>query len=166
MKHGPTLSDDGRNQLLNSSTGRSMEGLRQKRPRLVLDPAEYNRLKNRILERDGWTCQCCGSPAAQPPWSVITDVIRIDLLRLFRKCSKTTVIDIRTSFVPTSPVGGVPASPTSAGERANHIYNSRLGLLRSELCRVNTEQSTRAVAGPASLRRQSGRSPRYATPLP
>jgi 5-methylcytosine-specific restriction endonuclease McrA len=42
-------------------TGRSMERLRQKRPRLVLTPAEYNKLKNRILERDGWTCQCCGS---------------------------------------------------------------------------------------------------------
>src|SRR5271170_3547670 len=38
-------------------------------------------------------------------------------------------------------------------------YNSHLGLLRSELCRVNTEQSTRAVARPASLRHQSGLSP-------
>src|SRR5580700_9381887 len=35
-------------------------------------------------------------------------------------------------------------------------YNSHLGLLRSELCRVNTEQSTRAVARPASLRHHSG----------
>src|SRR5690349_1322214 len=35
-------------------------------------------------------------------------------------------------------------------------YNPHLGLLRSELCRVNTEQSTRAVARPASLRHQSG----------
>src|SRR4029077_9069276 len=35
-------------------------------------------------------------------------------------------------------------------------YNSHLGLLRSELCRVNTEQSTRAVERPASLRHQSG----------
>ena len=30
-------------------------------------------------------------------------------------------------------------------------YNSHLGLLRSEHCRVNTEQLTRAVARPASL---------------
>src|SRR5690349_10462508 len=30
-------------------------------------------------------------------------------------------------------------------------YNSHLGLLRSEHCRVNTEQFTRAVARPASL---------------
>src|ERR1700677_2012641 len=35
-------------------------------------------------------------------------------------------------------------------------YNSHLGLLRSEHCRVNTEQSTRAVARPASLRHHSG----------
>src|SRR5215469_2990914 len=35
-------------------------------------------------------------------------------------------------------------------------YNFHLGLLRSELCRVNTEQSTRAVVRPASLRHQSG----------
>ena len=31
-----------------------------------------------------------------------------------------------------------------------------LGLLRSELCRVHTEQSTRAVERPASLRHRSG----------
>src|SRR6202171_3640125 len=35
-------------------------------------------------------------------------------------------------------------------------YNSHLGLLRSELCRVNSAQSTRAIARPASLRHQSG----------
>jgi len=35
-------------------------------------------------------------------------------------------------------------------------YNSHLGLLRSEHCRVNTEQSTRAVARPVSLRHHSG----------
>src|SRR5467141_69342 len=34
-------------------------------------------------------------------------------------------------------------------------YNSHLGLLRSEHCRVNTEQFTRAVARPASLSHQS-----------
>src|SRR5262249_2576940 len=34
-------------------------------------------------------------------------------------------------------------------------YNFHLGLLRSELCRANTAQSTRAVARPASLRHQS-----------
>src|SRR3984957_17458927 len=34
-------------------------------------------------------------------------------------------------------------------------YNSHLGLLRSEHCRVNTEQLTRAVARPASLWHQS-----------
>jgi hypothetical protein len=34
-------------------------------------------------------------------------------------------------------------------------YNSHLGLLRSEHCRVNTEQFTRAVARPTSLWHQS-----------
>ncbi len=38
-----------------------MEGLRQKRPRLVLGVKEYKNLKDRVLERDGWKCQCCGS---------------------------------------------------------------------------------------------------------
>jgi 5-methylcytosine-specific restriction endonuclease McrA len=38
-----------------------MGKLRQKRPRLVLAPAEYNRLRSRVLERDGWNCQGCGS---------------------------------------------------------------------------------------------------------
>jgi 5-methylcytosine-specific restriction endonuclease McrA len=38
-----------------------MERLRQKRPRLVLKPEEYDELGNRVLDRDGWKCQCCGS---------------------------------------------------------------------------------------------------------
>jgi len=38
-----------------------MEGLRQKRPRLALDLDEYNKLKNLVLNRDGWKCQHCGS---------------------------------------------------------------------------------------------------------
>src|SRR5438034_2203353 len=37
-------------------------------------------------------------------------------------------------------------------------YNSHLGLLRSEHCRVNTEQFTRAVARPASLWHQPEKS--------
>jgi 5-methylcytosine-specific restriction endonuclease McrA len=38
-----------------------MQELRQKRPRLKLGPEEYNSLRNRVLERDGWRCQSCGS---------------------------------------------------------------------------------------------------------
>jgi 5-methylcytosine-specific restriction endonuclease McrA len=38
-----------------------MERLRQKRPRLILEPDEYYALKNRVLDRDGWKCQRCGS---------------------------------------------------------------------------------------------------------
>jgi 5-methylcytosine-specific restriction endonuclease McrA len=39
-----------------------MERLRQKRPRFVLKAQEYDEQKKRALERDGWKCQCCGSP--------------------------------------------------------------------------------------------------------
>jgi len=35
--------------------------LRQKQPRLELSPEEYIRLRMRVLERDGWRCQECGS---------------------------------------------------------------------------------------------------------
>jgi 5-methylcytosine-specific restriction endonuclease McrA len=38
-----------------------MERLRQKQPRLKLDPERYQALKNEALERDGWRCQDCGS---------------------------------------------------------------------------------------------------------
>jgi 5-methylcytosine-specific restriction endonuclease McrA len=38
-----------------------VEKLRQKRPRLALSPGEYDRLRIRVLERDRWKCQRCGS---------------------------------------------------------------------------------------------------------
>jgi 5-methylcytosine-specific restriction endonuclease McrA len=38
-----------------------MERLRQKRPRLVLNREDYDDLRKRIFERDGWKCQSCGS---------------------------------------------------------------------------------------------------------
>ena len=38
-----------------------MERLRQKRPRLILERDEYDKLRDRVLNRDGWRCQCCGS---------------------------------------------------------------------------------------------------------
>jgi len=38
-----------------------MEKLRQKHPRLPVTREGYDRLKIRILERDGWRCQVCGS---------------------------------------------------------------------------------------------------------
>jgi 5-methylcytosine-specific restriction endonuclease McrA len=40
-----------------------MSGLRQKRPRLQLDPAAYRELREQVLARDGWRCQFCGSLA-------------------------------------------------------------------------------------------------------
>ena len=38
-----------------------MQKLRQKRPRLKLGAEDYNLLRQRVLERDGWRCQNCGS---------------------------------------------------------------------------------------------------------
>ncbi len=37
-----------------------MTGLFPKRRRLQLDTATYRRLRQRVLERDGWRCQRCG----------------------------------------------------------------------------------------------------------
>jgi hypothetical protein len=37
-----------------------MSKLRQKIPRLKLSLAEYQMLRNQVLKRDGWRCQCCG----------------------------------------------------------------------------------------------------------
>jgi 5-methylcytosine-specific restriction protein A len=33
----------------------------QKKPRLKLGPEDYSALRRRVLERDGWRCQLCGS---------------------------------------------------------------------------------------------------------
>jgi len=38
-----------------------MQRLRQKQPRLKLDPYSYKALRNQVLDRDGWRCQDCGS---------------------------------------------------------------------------------------------------------
>ncbi len=38
-----------------------MNVLRQKQPRLRLDREEYEALRKRVLTRDGWRCQSCGS---------------------------------------------------------------------------------------------------------
>ena len=38
-----------------------MQRLRQKRPRLKLSIEDYRLLRQRVLERDGWRCQNCGS---------------------------------------------------------------------------------------------------------
>ena len=38
-----------------------MVHLRQKRPRLKLSLKEYNLLRKKVLDRDGWRCQVCGS---------------------------------------------------------------------------------------------------------
>ena len=43
------------------SEKRTLQQLRQKRPRLKLRIDEYKLLHRRVLERDGWRCQSCGS---------------------------------------------------------------------------------------------------------
>jgi 5-methylcytosine-specific restriction protein A len=34
-----------------------------KQIRLRLDPVAYERLRQQVLRRDGWRCQCCGTMA-------------------------------------------------------------------------------------------------------
>ena len=38
-----------------------MNQLRQRMPRLKLPSADYEVLRNQVLERDGWRCQFCGT---------------------------------------------------------------------------------------------------------
>jgi 5-methylcytosine-specific restriction endonuclease McrA len=38
-----------------------MSRIRPKQPRLRLDSELYDRLRQRIMKRDGWQCQICGS---------------------------------------------------------------------------------------------------------
>ena len=38
-----------------------MSSIRSKLPRLRLDPASYETLRQQVLHRDGWRCQSCGT---------------------------------------------------------------------------------------------------------
>jgi 5-methylcytosine-specific restriction endonuclease McrA len=38
-----------------------MSSNRPRRPRLRLDAATYERLREQVLRRDGWRCQACGT---------------------------------------------------------------------------------------------------------
>jgi len=38
-----------------------MNGIRPKAPRLRLEPASYENLRQQVLRRDGWRCQFCGA---------------------------------------------------------------------------------------------------------
>jgi len=38
-----------------------MNGIRPKAPRLRLEPASYEDLRQQVLRRDGWRCQFCGA---------------------------------------------------------------------------------------------------------
>ncbi len=38
-----------------------MNRLQPKRPRIQLDPELYKQLCQRVMKRDGWQCQNCGS---------------------------------------------------------------------------------------------------------
>ena len=40
-----------------------MKSIRPKKPRLRLDPAAYEELREQVLRRDGWRCQSCGAMA-------------------------------------------------------------------------------------------------------
>jgi len=75
-----------------------------------------------------------------------------------RRCSILARYCLRASEWPARPLlYCCPASPLLLASMQITSYNFHLGLLRSGLCRVvNTEQSSRAVARPASLRLHSG----------
>jgi hypothetical protein len=38
-----------------------MKAIRQRKPRLRLNPDSYRKLRTDVLERDGWRCQNCGT---------------------------------------------------------------------------------------------------------
>ena len=38
-----------------------MNGSHRKQPRVRLDLISYKQLRHRVLQRDGWKCQVCGS---------------------------------------------------------------------------------------------------------
>lgn len=38
-----------------------MNSIRAKLPRLRQDTISYERLRQEVLRRDGWRCQCCGT---------------------------------------------------------------------------------------------------------
>ncbi len=38
-----------------------MNRIRPKRPRQQLDLTLYEKLREQVLRRDGWMCQCCGA---------------------------------------------------------------------------------------------------------
>ena len=70
-----------------------MTQLRQKRPRLRLNPESYERLRQQVLERDGWRCQFCGSPADlqvhhMNPRSLLGDDSERNLITLCAECHR------------------------------------------------------------------------------
>ena len=65
--------------------------VRQKRPRLKLDPTKYAIVRARVLERDGWRCQECGSMESlevhhMKPRSLLGDDVMHNLITLCVSC--------------------------------------------------------------------------------
>src|ERR1039457_4803148 len=95
-----------------------MERLRQKRPRLVLEPEEYDQLKKRVLQRDGWKCQCCGSPknfhvnhlvSRSPLGSDVID----NLMTLCASCHRQQHNKCVDSWSDVEPIRKIHRSPPS-----------------------------------------------------
>ena len=68
--------------------------LRQKRPRLKLDVAAYEKLRLQVLERDGWRCQSCGRQENLQahhvnPRSNLGDDALVNLITLCANCHRT-----------------------------------------------------------------------------
>jgi 5-methylcytosine-specific restriction endonuclease McrA len=72
-----------------------MKSIRQRKPRLRLDPNAYRKLHTYVLERDGWRCQNCGTAEGLQVHhirsrSLLGDDIGDNLITLCARCHRQT----------------------------------------------------------------------------
>src|SRR6266481_5447322 len=103
--------------------------LRQKQPRLKLGPEEYMKLRIRVVERDGWRCQECGSTENlevhhMKPRSRLGDDVIDNLITLCAGCHGKYHGGRPRNDLPSS-AGRAVSSP--AGTRVRVRNHSKLG---------------------------------------
>ncbi len=72
-----------------------MNSVRPRRPRLALDQQAYRELHEKVLRRDGWRCQYCGSMRNlqvhhKRQRSLLGDDAEENLITLCDQCHKRT----------------------------------------------------------------------------